>query len=196
MNIFKNRNSRKTIILGIIVIMLSTGIFGVINNIQYRIYLKIVNAKIDNIKVLEEPQKGSIKVYMPNSEAGRLFAYDEQFEVKEKLEFKGASQSSSTNLEIGSKGGTAVFRISNTNIGEYSSDKDKQIEHNASLLEKIETNYEQVKFKVSFDFTIETTKTKYKANIELDLPTSEFGEDKNCYLEINDTSNIIFKRVK
>lgn len=49
MNIFKNRNSRKTIILGIIVIMLSTGIFGVINNIQYRIYLKIVNAKIDNI---------------------------------------------------------------------------------------------------------------------------------------------------
>ena len=49
MNIFKNRNSRKTIILGIIVIMLSTGIFGVINNIQYKKYLKIVNAKIDNI---------------------------------------------------------------------------------------------------------------------------------------------------
>ena len=49
MNIFKNRNSRKTIILGIIVIMLSTGIFCVINNIQYRKYLKIVNAKIDNI---------------------------------------------------------------------------------------------------------------------------------------------------
>jgi integral membrane sensor signal transduction histidine kinase len=48
-NIFKNRNSRKTIILGIIVIMLSTGIFWVINNIQYRKYLKIVNAKIDNI---------------------------------------------------------------------------------------------------------------------------------------------------
>lgn len=49
MNIFKNRNSRKTIILGIIVIMLSTGIFWVINNIQYRKYLKIVNAKTDNI---------------------------------------------------------------------------------------------------------------------------------------------------
>lgn len=29
--------------------MISTGIFGVINNIQYRKYLKIVNAKIDNI---------------------------------------------------------------------------------------------------------------------------------------------------
>ena len=105
--------------------------------------LLIKSVKIDNIKVLEEPQKGSIKVYMPNSEAGRLFAYDEQFEVKEKLDFKGASQSSSTNLEIGSKGGTAVFRISNTNIGEYRSDKDKQIEHNSSLLEKIEASYEE-----------------------------------------------------
>ena len=158
--------------------------------------LLIKSVKIDNIKVLEEPQKGSIKAYMPNSEAGRIFVYDEQFEIKEKLEFKGASQSSSTNLEIGSKGGTVLFRISNADIGSYSSDKDKQIEHNASLLEKIEINYEQIKFKVSFDFTIETTKAKYKANIELNLPTSEFGEEKNCYLEINDTSNIIFKRVK
>lgn len=34
--------------------------------------LLIKSVKIDNIKVLEEPQKGSIKVYMPNSEAGRL----------------------------------------------------------------------------------------------------------------------------
>lgn len=158
--------------------------------------LFIKSIKIDNIKVIEEPQKGNIKAYMPNSEAGRLFAYSEQFEIKEKLEFKGASQSSSTNLEIGSKGGTAVFRISNTNIGEYSSDKDKQIEHNASLLEKIGANYEEIKFKVAFDFTMETTQAKYKANVELNLPTSEFGEDKNCYLEINDTSDIIFKRVK
>ena len=158
--------------------------------------LFIKSVKIENINVIEKPQKGSIKSYMPNSEAGRLFIYDEQFEIKEKLEYKGASQSSSTNLEIGSKGGSAVFRISNTNIGDYSSDKDKQIEHNSSLLEKIETNYDEIKFKISFDFIIETTKAKYKANIVLKLPTSEFGEEKNCYLEINDTSDIIFKRVK
>ena len=133
---------------------------------------------------------------MPNSEEGRLFSYDEQFEVKEKLEYKGASQSSSTNLAIGSKGGTALIRISNTDIGNYTSDKDKQIEHDASLLEKIETNKEKIKFKVSFDFIIETTKAKYKSNIELELPTGNLGEEKNCYLEIDDTSDIIFKRVK
>lgn len=158
--------------------------------------LLIKSVKIDNIKITNQPQKGNIVSYMPNSEAGRLFTYDEQFLVNEKLEYKGASQSSSTNLEIGSKGGTVLMRISNSNIGEYSSDKDKQIVHNASLLEKIETTTEQIKFGVSFDFTIETTKAKYKANIELELPTSEFGETGNCYQEITDMSNIIFKRVK
>lgn len=158
--------------------------------------LLIKSVKIDNIKVTNQPQKGNIVSYMPNSEAGRLFSYDEQFLVNEKLEYKGASQSSSTNLQIGSKGGTVLMRISNSNIDEYSSDKDKQIVHNASLLEKIETTTEQIKFGVSFDFTIETTKAKYKANIELELPTSEFGETGNCYQEITDMSNIIFKRVK
>lgn len=158
--------------------------------------LLIKSIKIDNIKVTKQPQKGNIVTYMPNSEAGRLFTYDEQFLVNEKLEYKGASQSSSTNLEIGSKGGTALIRISNSNIGQYSSDKDKQIVHDASLLEKIEATAEEINFGVSFDFTIETTKSKYKANIELNLPTSEFGEKGNCYLEITDMSNVIFKRVR
>lgn len=158
--------------------------------------LLIKSVKIDNIKVTKQPQKGNIVSYMPNSEAGRIFVYDEQFLINDKLEYKGASQSSSTNLEIGSKGGTVLMRISNSNIGQYSSDKDKQIIHNSSLLEKIKTTTEEIKFGVSFDFTIETTKAKYKAKIELDLPTSEFGETGNCYQEITDMSNIVFKRVK
>ena len=56
MNIFKNRNSRKTILLGIIVIFISTAIFWVINNIQYKKYLKIVNNKVDSIinKVIQK----------------------------------------------------------------------------------------------------------------------------------------------
>lgn len=56
MNIFKNRNSRKTIVLGIIVIFISTAIFWIINNIQYKKYLKIVNNKVDSIinKVIQK----------------------------------------------------------------------------------------------------------------------------------------------
>lgn len=56
MNIFKNRNSRKTIVLGIIVIFISTAIFAIINNIQYKKYLKLVNNKVDSIidKVIQK----------------------------------------------------------------------------------------------------------------------------------------------
>ena len=41
---------------------------------------------------------------MPNSESGRLYTYEEQFLVEDKLEYKGSSNSNSSNLEIGSKG--------------------------------------------------------------------------------------------
>lgn len=156
----------------------------------------IKNVKISNIQITKEPQKGNIKVFMPNSEVGRLYTYDDQFLVEEKLEYHGSSESSSTNLEIGSKGGTALIRFSNSTIGNYTSDKDKEIIHNSTLLNKIEATNEEIKFNVSFDFMIETTKTKYQATISLDLPTGNLDEDENCYLEKTDMSDVVFKRVK
>ena len=156
----------------------------------------IKNVKIENIQTVQAPKKGTIKAYMPNSEAGRLYSYDERFLVEEKLEYKGASQSSSTNLEIGSKGGTALIRISNAEIGNYASDKDKEIIHDGSLLNKIEATYEDIQFTVSFDFIIETTKNKYKTVITLNLPTGNLAEEKTSNLEKTDMSDIIFKRVK
>lgn len=158
--------------------------------------LLIKNVKISNIQITKQPQKGTVKAYMPNSEGARLYSYDNRFLVDEKLEYKGASQSSSTNLEIGSKGGTALIRFSNTDIENYSSEDDEEIVHDGTWLNKIETAKEEIEFTVSFDFTIETTKNKYKSNITLDLPTGNLGEEKNCYLEKTDMSDVVFKRVK
>ena len=157
--------------------------------------LLIKNIEISNIQVTKAPQKGTIQTYMPNSEAGRLYSYDEQFLVQDSLTYKGASQSSSTNLEIGSKGGTAWIRFSNTAIGNYSSNEDEEIIHDGSLLEKIEATNEEISFEVSFDFMIETTENKYKANITLQLPTGDLAAEKTCYLEKTDMSDVIFKRV-
>ena len=157
--------------------------------------LLIKSVTISNIQIMNEPQKGTIQTYMPNSGAGRLFSYEEQFLVGESLTYHGASQSSTTNLEIGSKGGSMVVSFVNANIGEYSSDKDQQIVHDATLLKKIETTKEEIQFSISFDFIIETTKNQYKANIKLDLPTGNLGEEENSYLEKTDMSDIIFKRI-
>ena len=56
MNIFKNRSFRKTIVLGVLLIIITTFIFGIINSLQYKKYLKTVNSKIDVIinKVIEK----------------------------------------------------------------------------------------------------------------------------------------------
>ena len=158
--------------------------------------LLIKKVTICNIQIIKEPKKGTLQTYMPNSEAGRLFTYDEQFLVQDSLTYKGASQSSTTNLEIGSKGGSMVVRFANTAVGNYSSDKDKQIVHDGTLLKKIEVGKEEIQFSVSFDLIIETTQNKYQANITLDLPTGNLGEEENCYFEKTDMSDIIFKRVK
>ncbi len=155
----------------------------------------IKSVKISNIQVTKAPEKGTIKTYMPNSEAGRKFEYNDQFLVDEKLEYKGASESSYTNLEVGSKGGTVLIRFSNI-ISNYKSTDDKQIVHNNTLLKKAEATNEQIKFTVFFDFMIETTKTKYQAKILLDLPSGNLDEQEKCYLEKTDMSDVVFKRVK
>lgn len=156
----------------------------------------IKNVKISNIQIKNAPQKGTIKTYMPNSEAGRLYSYDEQFLVEEKLEYKGSSSSNSSNLEIGSKGGQVLIRFSNSNIGNYASDKDKEIIHNSTLLKKIKATNEEIKFSVTCDFMIETTKAKYQAEVSLELPTGNLDEEENCYIEKTDMKDIVFKRVK
>ena len=154
----------------------------------------IKSVKISNIQITNAPQKGTIKTYMPNSSAGRLYSYDEEFLVNDKLEYRGGAESSSTNLEIGSQGGVALMRFSNADIGNYASDKDKEIIHNNTLLKKIEATNEEIKFSISCNFTIETTNARYQTTINLELPTGNLDEEENCYLEKTDMSDIIFKR--
>ncbi len=158
--------------------------------------LLIKSVKIDNIKIVNNPQIGEVKAFMPNSEPGRLYNYEDRYIVNEKLEYKGASQSSYTNLEIGSKGGTAWICFNNMNIGNYTSNKKEEITHDGTWLSKLEISQEQVQFTVSFDLTIQTTKTKYKANIKLDFPTGDISKEGKSYIEKTDMSDIIFKRVK
>ena len=158
--------------------------------------LLIKSVKIDNINVTKAPQKGTVKAYMPNSEGNRLYAIEDKFIVDEKLEYKGASQSSYTNLEIGSKGGTTWISFNNMGIGNYTSDEDTQIVHDGTWLKKLNISKEEVEFSVSFDYTIETTKNKYKANITLDFPTGDIANNGSGYLEKTDMEDIVFKREK
>ena len=66
---------------------------------------------------------------------------------------------------------------------------------NLFIIVNSETN-EEIKFEMGCDFTIETTKAKYQAEVTLQLPTGNLDDEESCYLEKTDMKDIIFKRVK
>lgn len=154
----------------------------------------IKSVKIENIHITKAPIKGEIKVYMPNSVDGRLFSYEEDYLIDSKLEYKGATESNSKTLEIGANGGNVIIRFSNTGLGQYSSDKDKEVIHDGTLLKKIQVTDEETKFDVSFDLVITVDSCSYRTNVVLTMPCGNITEEGTCSIEKTDFSNLVFKR--
>ena len=154
----------------------------------------IKSLKIENINITKAPTKGEIKVYMPNSVEGRLFSYDDNYLVNGKLEYKGASESNSKTLEIGANGGNALIRFSNTGLGQYSSDKDKEVVHDGTLLNKFKVTDEEIKFDVSFDLVITVDNCSYRTNMSLQMPCGSITEEGTSSIEKTDFSDLVFKR--
>lgn len=149
---------------------------------------------IANVKVIKTPQKGIIRTYMPNSNDGRTFIYDDSYLVEDKLEYKGAKSSNTKTLEIGSKGGSAVIRISNSDIGKFVSDEDTEVKHDGTLITKIGATEDEISFRVSFDLILQINKIKYKATITLNLPEAGLSEAGTTTKEITD--GFVFKRIR
>ncbi len=76
--------------------------------------------------------------------------------------------------------------------GQYSSE---EIKHDGTLLSKIGLTYEDIKFNISFDITIELVdETKFTGTITLDLPTGNILNTGISNYEKTDFSDVIFKR--
>ena len=150
--------------------------------------------RIENINITKSPLKGEVKAYMPNSVEGRIFSYDDEYIIDGSLEYKGAEESNTHTLEIGSNGGSALIRFCNTGLGEYSSDSDDEIIHDGTLLSKIDVSNEDTQFEVTFDLVITVDNCSYRANIELQFPCGNILEEGTCSLEKTDMSDVIFKR--
>lgn len=164
-------------------------------NEDYKKESKIESISVENIQVLENPKAGQVKTYMPNSSDGRLFTFSEDTIISDqKLTFKGASKTNSKTLEIGNQGGNIAFCIANTEVGNYVSNNDEQINHDGTLIQKIGVQNEDISFKVSFDVVINVRNTSYYTNVILDLPSeNNLIEQGTCSKEITD--KFVFKRV-
>lgn len=104
MNIFKNRSFRRTIVLGVLLIIVTTFIFGIINSLQYKKYLKTVNSKVniiineviekypevtedDIMEILrseETPQNNLLEKYGYDSDVAHIKELDELIETNKK----------------------------------------------------------------------------------------------------------------
>lgn len=147
---------------------------------------------IDNFKVEDEPQKGEISIYRPNSE-NLSFSNDEEYKVENKIEYKGSQKSDLNNLEIANQGGLIVLRYVNQNLGNYKTDEEEII-HDGTLLNKIGLTNQDIQFKVSFDISIELNSgRKYKANVNLQMPSGNLVEEGTTNSQI-DGNEIVFKR--
>lgn len=155
----------------------------------------IKNIKIENIKILKPVNLGKIQVYMPNSLDGELYKYTNDFLVNTSLTYKGALADNKKTLEIGNQGGCVCLSFANVGLGVYKSNEDEYIEQGAYILEKMNINNEDLKFKVSFDLIIEVSNKSYKGTITLDMPAGEVVGKKECHIEITDFKDVIFKRM-
>ena len=150
---------------------------------------------VDNIQINKNTKQGNIKIYAPNVlEQGGVF-YNSEENLVGNIEYKGAMETNFKTKEIANQGGILAFRIANNNITEIISDED--IINHQELLKKSGIKEEDLKIKVSFDFTIKVESGKeYKTTIEQELPIQGIIENGTTHTEIKNEGNIIFKRIK
>lgn len=147
---------------------------------------------IDNFKIEDEPQKGEIKIYRPDSQ-NLNFTNKEEYKIEKEIEYKGAEKSDLNNLKVANQGGLIILRFVNQGLGNYKTDEEEII-HDGTLLNKIGLTNEDIQFKVSFDISIELNSgKKYKANVNLKMPNGNLVGEGTTNSQING-SEIVFKR--
>ena len=157
---------------------------------------KIKNIKISNVEITQNPNKGSIKVYMPNSVDGSRYTYTDEYEVSESLTYRGSEENSYKDLYINRNGGKLSISFANKELGQYSSGEDMEVTYDGKMLAKMGYTDEDLKFSIAFDLTIELEDERaYIGRVEAEINCDGLVENGTSQIDITDFSNVIFKRV-
>lgn len=155
----------------------------------------IKSIELNNFSIQQNSKIGEIKLLKPDNNAQNvIFSNSSENEV-DKIEYTGDMDSSIKDLKISNQGGLVVFRYAISNIGNYISNEDEEINH-SELLKKLSINNDDLKFKVTFDIIINLNSGKmYKSNIELELPIDDVVNKGVQSKEYTDLDNVVFKRM-
>lgn len=165
-------------------------------NSDYKATELIQNIRIENFNIeRKEPSIGKISLFKPDSKLENvLFKNSEENECNN-IEYIGDTTSNIKEQKISNQGGLVVFRYAITDIGNYISNEDEEINHN-ELLKKLSINNEDLKFKMMCDIYIYLVSGKsYKSSINLELPINNIVNEGTQSIEYTDLKDIIFKRI-
>lgn len=165
----------------------------ILKNQNYKKNSHIESISIENFK-FNDPKIGNTRLYMPCSTEKSLFSFEDSYLINRKLTFNGAEKSNSKTLEINSQGGNIMFRVANTDVGEYVSNEDEELSHNGTILTKAPVELDDLKMKLSFDLVIKSNVYTYRGNVELELPCGDILTEGTSQFDKKDCTDIIFKR--
>lgn len=150
---------------------------------------------LENFQTVKKPSVGVQAIYLPSQEEGQLFKNKQKDQI-DRIEYQGDLNTDIKKRTIGNQGGIMVFRYALNNVSNYTSDKDKQINH-AQLLQKTKITNEQLQSKITMDLLIELVSgTVYKGTINVGTPVGDIVNEGTGSLEITNFDDVVFKRVE
>jgi len=155
----------------------------------------IESVKIDNFNIEKSSNVGKIKLFKPDSQVDTIMFKNSTENECRNIEYIGSMESNIKEQKISNQGGLVVFRYAITEVGNYISNEDEQINH-SELLNKLSINNNDLKFKVTCDICINLVSGKaYKASMNLELPINDIVNGGTQSIEYADLENIVFKRL-
>lgn len=165
-------------------------------NPEYKKEAKIKQITINNIQIIDTNRTDEITVYRPST-GTNLYDYQEQYIVRESMEYFGAAETNVKNekLQISNQGGIIEFSVVQYNLGEMEYTENEQTPIDGTLLNKIGKTQEDISFKLTFDMIIEVESgIKFKTTITMDLPKGNIVQNGVEIYEHTDFK-AVFKRI-
>lgn len=137
---------------------------------------------------------GNITIYRPSKSENKIYEYEEEYEIKDKVTYTGSEFTNAKNLEIGNQAGILMLRFCNNDLGNCSLDGET-ISHDGTILKKADIKYEDITCTVSFDITIELTSgTTFTGSVSNFLPVGNITNTGTSNYERTDFKDVVFKR--
>ena len=108
-------------------------------NENYKYTETISSVILNNFKVEEQPKIGNLQLFKPDSNLDSVIFKNNDDNKADSIEYTGDTDSSIKEMKISNQGGLIVFRYAVSDIGNYISNDDEQINH-SELLKKLSVN--------------------------------------------------------